>query len=110
MAAEETIFKNIAKKLAREHQDVSSGKMMSSPGIKYKNKVFAFYHNKEMIFKLGKQFDPESLGIKNYQLLNPFKNKSPMTGWFQIPFEYSEKWVKLARRALHLMADEMDRK
>ena len=107
METEEALFKNIASKLANENQSISIGKMMSSPGIKYKNKVFAFYHNKEMIFKLGKQFDPASMGIEQYQLLNPFKNKPPMSGRFQIPFEYGEKWEELARQALHFISKDI---
>jgi hypothetical protein len=109
MLTEESLFRNIAGKLASENQSIYTGKMMSSPGIKYKNKVFAFYHNKEMIFKLGKQFDPKLLGIEHFQLLSPFKNKPPMAGWFQIPFEYSDKWEELARQALALVSKEIDK-
>jgi hypothetical protein len=108
MSKEKFLFEKIAEKLIKENQNIQIGKMMSSPGIKYKNKVFAFYHNKEMIFKLGKQFNPKSLGIENYQLLSPFKNKPPMAGWFQIPFKYEEKWETLARQALVLISKEID--
>lgn len=108
MDKEELLFNAVAEKLTYEHQQVQIGKMMSSPGIKYKNKVFAFYHNKEMIFKLGKQFVPKSMGIENYQLLSPFKNKPPLAGWFQIPYEYGEKWETLARQAQLLISKEID--
>ena len=57
---EEILFRKIAEKLATENDSVSPGKMMSSPGIKCKNKVFAFYYNKQMVFRLGKEFDPRS--------------------------------------------------
>jgi len=107
METEEALFKNIASKLTNENQSISIGKMMSSPGIKYENEVFAFYHNKEMIFRLGREFDPSSVGIEQYQSLSPFKNKPPMSGWFQIPFEYSEKWEELARQALHFISKEI---
>jgi len=107
MDQEEIIFRKIADKLAKGNSSVSLGKMMSSPGLKYKSKVFAFYYNQQMVFRLGKEFDLRSFGIKHYSLLNPFKNKPPMAGWFQISFVDQDKWEKLARQALHLIAEEM---
>ena len=52
----EALFKSIAVMLASENSDIVEGKMMSSPGIKYKNKVFAFYYNEKMIFPAGTGF------------------------------------------------------
>jgi hypothetical protein len=100
MEKEEKLFLKISKKLEKENRSVRPGKMMSSPGIKYKDKVFAFYHKKQMVFRLGKGFDPNSFKIKKYSLLNPFKNKAPMSGWFEIPFSEQTKWEILARDAL----------
>lgn len=105
MEKEQTLFRQIAEKLESENKDVFLGKMMSSPGIKYQNKVFAFYHDQEMIFKLGKDFEPESAGVKNYSFLSPFKNKPPMAGWFKISYADSDKWESLARKALQNMAE-----
>jgi hypothetical protein len=109
MDQEEIIFRKIADQLAKENNSVNLGKMMSSPGIKYKNKVFAFYYNKQMVFRLGKEFDPKSFQIEKFSLLNPFKNKPPLAGWFQITFADQDKWEKLARRALLLIAKEMEK-
>jgi hypothetical protein len=66
-------------------------------------KVFAFYHKKQMIFNLGKDFDPASFEITDYSLLSPFKTKPPLAGWFQIPYAHNHEWEKLARQALSLM-------
>jgi hypothetical protein len=112
MDKEEKLFEKIAAKLTVERRDVAPGKMMSSPGIRYKNKVFAFYHqrDKEMLFRLGKAFEPEKFKIKKFSLLNPFKNKPPMAGWFQLPFTENRKWKKLARHALEVMAEELVKK
>ena len=61
MDKEEDLFNKIVEKLSKKHNFVSKGKMMSSPGIKYKTKVFAFYYNKEMVFRLGRDFIPKKL-------------------------------------------------
>ena len=100
MNASEKLFFSIGEKLSAENNDVSMGKMMSSPGIKYKNKVFTFYYKHQMVFKLGKDFDPPSIGIINFSLLSPFKTKPPLAGWFEIPSEYEDRWEELARIAM----------
>ncbi|MEO7911966.1 MAG: hypothetical protein ABIV47_20165 [Roseiflexaceae bacterium] len=78
-------FQTITEKHATESQSVTIGKMMSSPGIRYNNKVFAFYYRKAMVFRLGWEFDPKTMGIHDYQLLSPFKMKPPLVDWFEIP-------------------------
>ncbi len=98
MDKEEVLFEKISEKLSGENRHVAPGTMMSSPGIRYKNKVFAFYHKKEMIFRLGKEFQPKEFKIKRYSLLSPFKSKPPLAGWFQIPHAEKGKWEKLADR------------
>lgn len=110
MNKEEKLFYSISDSLITENSDITIGKMMSSPGIKYKNKVFAFYYNNEMIFRLGKDFEPESVGIKKYSLLNPFKNKPPLPGWFCISYDNNEKWNRLAKIALNKMSKEIENK
>jgi hypothetical protein len=107
MNKEEKLFNSITEKLVAYEVDVTAGKMMSSPGLKYRNKVFAFYYKNEMIFRLGKDFKPGSEGIINYSLLNPFKNKPPLAGWFCISFNESAKWEKLANLALDKIRDEL---
>lgn len=91
MDTSEKLFYSIAEKLSMENDNVSLGKMMSSPGIKYKDKVFVFYFKQQMVFKLGKEFDPPSIGINNFSLLNPFKTKPPLAGWFEIPSDYENR-------------------
>lgn len=107
MDQEELLFRTIADNLAKVNSSVVLGKMMSSPGITYKNKVFAFYYNKQMVFRLGKEFDPKSFQLTEYSLLNPFKNKPPLAGWLQITYADKDKWEKLAKHALHLITKEM---
>ena len=82
--------------------------MKYSTGIQYKSKVIAFYHQDEMVIRLGKSADLESLGIKNPKFLNPFKNKPPMTGWVRFSYDDHERWEEFARIALDVMKYEID--
>ncbi|MHA2030376.1 MAG: hypothetical protein ACW99Q_13370, partial [Candidatus Kariarchaeaceae archaeon] len=93
---EKLVFNEITSNLCLQNKLVSEGNMMSSPGIKYKTKVFAFYHDQSMIFKLGKGYNIDSVGVKAYSYLNPFKNKPPMKGWFVIPSSEINLWPELA--------------
>lgn len=99
-------FREIAEELSAKFEDVSIGKMMSSPGIKTGKKVFAFYWDKQMVFKLGKDFDHSKLGLKEITFLNPFKNKGPMKAWIVLGEESSEKWPEFALFALNYTRNE----
>ncbi|WP_165586790.1 hypothetical protein [Neotamlana sedimentorum] len=86
---------------------VKAGKMMSSEAITYMGKVFAFFsRKKKMVFKLGKDFDPDSFGIE-IAVFNPFKNRTPLNGWFEVPFTEKEQWEPLTKKALTLLKSEL---
>ncbi len=106
VADEELHFRAIAETLAKENDSVTLGKMMSSPGIKYKDRVFAFYHYQAMTFRLGRNVTPEAFGVRNYSLLAPFKTRSPMMDWFQVASADRQRWEELARYALRLMVEQ----
>lgn len=101
---EALFFIGLAETLATEHEDVAWGKMMSSPGIKYKDKFFAFYYDKTAVFRFGRDFQPESVGIHEYTLLAPFKTKPPLRDWFRIPATVQDRWEELAMIAYQRMA------
>ena len=105
METSEKLFYSIGEKLSKQNKDVSIGKMMSSPGIKFKDKVFAFYYREQMVFKLGRNFDPASIGIGNFSLLSPFKTKPPLADWFEIPAEYNNRWEELAIVAMNKISN-----
>ena len=105
MNTPEQEFWAIAEKLAAENQAVTTGKMMSSPGIRYKNKVFAFYYHEGMVFRLGRDVDPTTMGIPDYRLLSPFKTKPPLRDWFEIAQTHMQRWEELARFALQRMRE-----
>ena len=75
-------FERIMNLLIPE-EGVVLGKMMSSPGIQYNGKVFAFLYKEKMCFKLGASNTLENLGVL-YEFLNPFKIKSPLKDWFVV--------------------------
>ena len=87
-----------------QRDGVSRGKMMSSPGLKYGGKVFAFFHHDKMVFKLGEGFDIKAFGVSDYSLLNPFKTKPPLRAWFEVPASEKQYWEGLAERALQFVS------
>lgn len=86
-----------------KHPDVAEGKMMSSPAIHYKKKVFAFFSRKnKMVFKLGKNHPLLESDVELLEF-NPFKNRKPLTGWYEVGFDHHQKWEPLALHALQLI-------
>jgi hypothetical protein len=106
MSTIEQQFQMIAEKLGAEDGEVSVGKMMSSPGIRYREKSFVFYHRGVMVFRLGRAFDPQAFGLHDYRLLSPFKTKPPLLDWFEIPPTHQDRWEELARLALGRMREQ----
>jgi len=103
MNKEETLFNEIRDKLCAEFNQVHPGQMMREEAMQFEGKVFAFYTKTQMVFKLGRNFDPGSEGIVNHRPLSPFKNKPPLSGWFVITNDDSDKWELLSRIALQNM-------
>ncbi len=95
---EEEVFLAIRDEFIANHSDVRKGNMMRSPAISVDDKVFAFFsRSKKMVFKLGDDYQPESGGIRPF---NPFKNKGPLRGWFEVDYEEHTKWRALSEQAL----------
>lgn len=93
-------FNRIVDELVMQHADVAAGKMMSSPGIKVNDKVFAFLAKGDMGFRLGPDFDLDAAGVKAPRPLSPFKTKPPLKGWFLVPADESDIWWDLSEHAL----------
>ena len=92
------LFEQIVEEY-RSNPGVAPGKMMSSPALQYQGKVFAFLHQEAMTFKLGKKFDPEAFGLREWSYLSPFKNKPPMQGWIVVNEIEKEQWPYLTSLA-----------
>ena len=101
MSKAETLFMSLVNKVTTANEEVFLGKMMSAPGLKYKDKVFAFFTKEEaMGFRLGTDFNPEKAGLNKYRPLSPFKKKPPLKGWYIIDKEESNTWEHLTELAL----------
>ncbi|MBO6525107.1 MAG: hypothetical protein JJ971_14860 [Balneolaceae bacterium] len=100
MRPEQQLFVTIRNELVEAHPQVETGNMMGSPAITKNGKVFAFLSKKFlMVFKLGKEFDPENQDFE-IRPFNPFKKKGPLTGWYEVPFSEKQLWKSLTNEAL----------
>ena len=103
MEEQKTLFEQIRSQLIEEEKLVTTGKMMSTEAIKYNGSVFAFISkNGNMVFKFGKDFDPESQDFESIPF-NPFKNKGPLAGWFEVSYSQHELWESLTKEALSII-------
>lgn len=93
----------VTKMLAAE-EGVYEGRMMSSPALKYGDKVFAFYSAKYgMGFRLGRDYDFTTLPTDEWSHLSPFKTKPPMRDWVVIADQHAQDWNEVTGVALNLM-------
>ncbi|MEL6535568.1 MAG: hypothetical protein AAFQ98_09170 [Bacteroidota bacterium] len=103
---EEELFNAIRDHFCGIDSLILPGKMMHSEAVTYEGKVFAFFsRKKKMVFKLGKDFEPDSVGVE-IAVFNPFKNRGPLNGWFEIPYSEKELWQPMAERALNRIKTE----
>lgn len=100
MSQTEKRFYSLVAKYSSIDPDIHLGKMMSSSGLRFKDKIFAFYHKETMGFRLGPNFNPEKMGIKNAKPLSPFKKKPPLKGWYIVEKYESNSWDVLVEMAL----------
>ncbi|MEM9364232.1 MAG: hypothetical protein AAGA43_16440 [Bacteroidota bacterium] len=85
-----------------QYPQVTEGKMMSSPAILFNKKVFAFFSRKnKMVFKLGTTL-PLNSDVELFEF-NPFKNKGPLTGWYEVDYSDYASWEELAELALRFV-------
>ena len=85
---------------------ITEGKMMSSPAIHFRGKVFAFFSRKKrMVFKLGGGYPIASLPYRLKEF-NPFKTKGPLKGWYELPYQDKRSWEEMTHLALGIMKNE----
>lgn len=100
-------FDEIRMELSAGDEHIKPGKMMSSEAITYNKKVFAFFsRKKKMVFKLGKDFNPDNFGIE-ISVFNPFNKRAPLNGWFEVPFTEKSMWKPLTKKALENLKREL---
>ena len=99
-------FETIRKDMCDQFEGVTEGKMMSSPAIHFRGKVFAFFSRKnKMVFKLGERIDVH-LSNNEMRPFSPFKNKKPLKGWYEVDYERHDEWKQLAEVALERFKTE----
>lgn len=76
------------------------GKMFGALCIKAQNgKAAAMFWKDNMVFKLTGEDEQEANSLDGASVFNPMGTK-PMSGWIQIPFDYSDKWKAYTESAL----------
>lgn len=84
------------------HKDVERGTMMRRPALRYRGTVFAFLtklHGPGLAAKT-ESADLEALGVTNAKVLQPFKKKAPMRGWYVVPPSDKAAWLNVTQAAL----------
>jgi hypothetical protein len=101
--AHEAAFDAIVEEFAAR-DGVEAGRMMSSPALTTRGKVFCFFDGQQMVFKLGKDADRSRADLEGATYLSPFKTKPPMTAWLCVPFQSTDRWSTLAEEAWGVVA------
>ncbi len=96
MTKEEKLYTEIGQKIKGSEQSQMFGK----PCFKINGKAFVCFFQNEMVFKLTGDNHRDALSLDGSQLFDPSKKKRPMKEWVQVPFDYSDKWKKLAKASL----------
>ena len=96
----EHIYIEIGQQFANKYR-TSVGQMFGKPCLKTEKKAFAAFFKGEMVFKLGQQeinlLKDKYTGSVNW---DPSGKKRAMKDWLQVPIDYSDDWVILAKQAL----------
>ncbi|MEO1049924.1 MAG: hypothetical protein AAFX87_04845 [Bacteroidota bacterium] len=102
---EKHYFQQLRNLLCLESSTIEAGKMMSSPAITFKGKVFCFLSRKHsMVFKLGQELSDELIACVSP--FAPFKTKPPMKVWWESSLDQSGNWEMLSRQALEVVKTE----
>ncbi|BFP41070.1 hypothetical protein FGF1_19150 [Flavobacteriaceae bacterium GF1] len=79
---------------------------MRSPALCFEGKVFVFYSRKgRMVFRLGKDYPIDRIK-KPLQEFNPFRNKGPLTGWYELPFTNKYHWEEMTQLAFDTIQNQ----
>ena len=97
---DEQIYTEIGQQFTDQYGTIA-GQMFGKPCLKTEKKAFAAFFKGEMVFKIGAQ-EVNLLKEKYPGSINwdPSGKKRAMKDWLQIPSEFSEDWIELAKQAL----------
>lgn len=92
MTNAEILFIEIGSKLS----GALKSQMFGKPCYKIKGKAFICFFKNEMVFKLPIEIKIDALNLSGAKLFDPSGKNRPMKEWIQVPYKYSEKWLKFA--------------
>lgn len=96
----EKLYNDIGQQFVDQH-GTAVGQMFGKLCLKTDKKAFAAFFEGEMVFKLGQQevnlLRDKYTGSVNW---DPSGKKRPMKDWLQVPSDFSDDWIKLAKQAL----------
>ena len=101
-------FLQLIHNLEQTHSHLACTRMLSSPAIEYKGRVFAFCQNGQMIIKFGDSERLAGIGIRATSQYQPFSNRVSFAQWREVPYYYHEDWHTIAEMALHAVKAEVD--
>ena len=97
---------SLSDALAAENADVFPGRMMSAEALTHGGKVFVFHSTKGgrsgLGCRIGREADPATLGLIDWQHLAPFRTKPPMKDWIVAGAGDLSRWRALAEHCLDL--------
>ena len=102
------LYSDIGQQLVSQY-GTTIGQMFGKPCLKINKKAFAAFFNGEMIFKLGQQevnlLKDKYTGSVNW---DPSGKNRAMKDWLQVPTDYSDDWITLAKQALDYVDDKIN--
>ena len=104
-------FADIANDLMDKHEELKLGEMMNNPGLKCKGRNFAVFlvEQDKVVFRVGKEFDVDAVGLTTWSHFNPSADKPPMTDWVVVEFADKDKWVGLLEQSLTVIRAEISK-
>ena len=95
MNKEEQLFTTIGKQI----ENAAKGNLFGKPCYKINKKAFVCFFKNEMVFKLLGEMHSKALSLDGSQRFDPSGKNRPMKQWVQVPFDYSDLWLKFAKVA-----------
>ena len=84
--------------------EARKGKMFGAECISASNgKAVCFFYKGDMVFKLTGEAEREALSLDGTHLFG--SGGRTMSGWIQVPFDYSDQWYTFAKAAMDYVSE-----
>lgn len=91
------------REIAGAIPDARQGKMFGAECFSAPNgKAVAFFYKGDMVFKLTGEEEKEALSLDGTHLFG--SGGRTMSGWVQVPFDYSDRWHNFAIAAMNYVS------